>query len=560
MPADFSRFIDLTLYDSDPGKLYKQSIDVARVTMPEFVLRPGTIEDTIFQAFAYTSSIIANSVNRLPSRLMEGLVRMMGYEKSSGTKATAVLTITLYGYDGTTIPVGTQFRWRYVEAGTSSYQDYVFETIEDTIIESTTSPTVPSANVSVQCTQSAQIPALSPGDVLLPLSVDTDINSVTVLSFVNGINAMTDGEYLDAAITYLESLSETFTTATQLQNGILTSFNNVIRCKVYDVTNSLSSISTSAASVPGYIAVYVYGNGAALTNTELSNIQTWAAEKCTAGLVITVSNFAISQPLVGVDLVINGKYTTSEVESQVKVLISSFFSINSWPQNELSVASPQIRANSVASILSQMPEVLYVNSVTLTPPTAVTVSAITTGQSLTGSATGYVKFTANNSFVAGQEVDITTNINTISITAVEPNKNLAGTTTAGTLRFTASNSLTVGDIVTIDCGGTGFDFTRAVVTAASGSYFTISSTATGSTTTGTAYYDFTNSIVVAANSTAFVIANTCVATTTSKTGSAYVHFDGTGSTSTNSLVFKNKGFLPSIQNSDITITSSVETI
>jgi hypothetical protein len=120
--------------------------------------------------------------------------------------------------------------------------------------------------------------------------------------------------------------------------------------------------------------------------------------------------------------------------------------------------------------------------------------------------------------------------------------------------------LTVGDIVTIDCGGTGFDFTRAVVTAASGSYFTISSTATGSTTTGTAYYDFTDSIVVAANATAFVIANTCVATTTSKTGSAYLHFDGTGSTSTTSLVFKNRGFLPSISSSNVTVTYTSEAI
>lgn len=560
MSADFSRYIDLTIYDSDPTALYKSSVEAARLVLPEFVLRQGTVEDTLFQAFSYASSIVVNSINRLPSRLMEGLVSMAGYDRSVGSKSTAVLTVTLYGYDGMTIPTGTQFRWRYVEPGTSSYEDYVFETIEDTAIASTTSPTVPSGEISVKCTQTGQIPALSAGDVLLPMSIDTDINSVTVSSFVNGMNPMGDGEYLDAALTYLESLTETFSTATQLQAGILTSFINVRRCKVYDITNSLSSTSTSASAAPGYVAVYVYGNGAALTNSELTEIQTWAANRCIAGVVITVANFTLSSPTVAIDAVLDAKYTASDVSDEIKTLVSAYYNVESWPQSELSVSSPQIRTNSIASIVSQMPEVLYVNSVTLTPPTAVTVSAITAGQSLTGSATGYVKFTANNSFVAGQEVDITTNINTISITAVEPNKNLAGTTTAGTLRFTASNSLTVGDIVTIDCGGTGFDFTRAVVTAASGSYFTISSTATGSTTTGTAYYDFTNSIVVAANSTAFVIANTCVATTTSKTGSAYVHFDGTGSTSTTSLVFKNKGFLPSISSSGVSITYSLEAI
>ena len=561
MSADFSRFIDLTLYDSDPGVLYRSTVDSARLVLPEFTIRQGTVEDAIFQSFAFSSSVIVNAINRLPSRLMEGLVTMAGYERSVGTKSSAVLNITLYGYDGVTIPTGTQFRYRYVEPGTSSFEDYVFETIEDTAIASTISPTVPSGQVSVTCTAVGQIPSLSAGDILLPLSVDTDINAVTVVSFVNGIEPMGDGEYLDAALTYMESLTEVFATANQLQNGILTTFTNVRRCKVYDVTNSLASTSTSASAVPGYVAIYVYGNGAVLTNSELSEIQTWAASRCIAGLVITVSNFILSSPTVDVDVVINSKYTASDVVDEIKFLVNESFSYENFPQTELSVSSPQIRTNSIASVVSQMPEVLYVNSVELTPPTPVSITTIQTGKSLNDtSATGYVRFTASNTFVAGQEVDITTDINTITITAVAPNTNLGGTTTAGTLRFTASNSLTVGDIVTIDCGGTGFDFTRAVVTAANGTHFTISSTATGSTTTGTAFYDFGNSIIYAANSTHFVIANTCIATTTSKIGSAYLDFDGTGSSSTTSLVLKNKGFLPNILSSGVTVTYSLEAI
>ena len=561
MSADFSRHIDLTIHDSEPTALYRASVDSARLVLPEFILRQGTVEDALFQAFSYTSAIIVNSVNRLPSRLMEGLVSMAGYERSTGSKPTAVLTVTLYGYDGATIPVGTQFRYRYILPGTSSYEDYVFEAIEDTAIASTTSPTNPSGAVSVECTFAGQIPALVAGDILLPLSIDTDINSVTVSSFVNGLSPMGDGEYLDAASTYLESLTQTFSTAKQLQSAILTSFINVQRCKVYDVTNSLSSTSTSATAVPGYVAIYAYGNGAALTDSELSEIQSWAADRCIAGLTITISNFVLSSPTVAVDAVLNAKYTASDVVDEIKILIAAYYSVGSWSQSELSVASPQIRTNGIASIISEMPEVLYVNSVTLTPPAAVSVTAIQTGKSLADtSVTGYVRFTASNSFVAGQEVDITTNIDTITITAVDDGANLASAATPGTIRFAATNSLTVGDIVTIDCGGTGFDFTRAVVTAASGSAFTISSTATGSTTTGTAYYDFTNSTIIAANTTHFVIANPCIATTTSKTGSAYLHFDGTGSTSTTSLVFKNRGFLPNISSSGVSVTYSLEVI
>ena len=561
MSADFSRYVDLTLYDSDSGALYRSTVDAARLVLPEFTLRQGTVEDTIFQSFAFSSSVIINAINRLPSRLMEGLVSMAGYERSVGARSSAVLAVTLYGYEGTTIPTGTQFRYRYVEPGTSSFEDYVFETIEDTAIASTISPTVPSANVSVQCTQAGQIPALIAGDILLPLSIDTDINAVTVVSFVNGVEPMGDGEYLDAALTYMESLTEVFATSTQLQNGILTTFTNVRRCKVYDVTNSLASTSTSATAVPGYVAIYVYGNGAVLTNTELSEIQTWAANRCIAGLVITVSNFILSSPTVAINAVINSRYTASDVVDEMKFLVNESFSYENFPQTELSVASPQIRANSIASVVSQMPEVLYVNSVTLTPPAAKTISAIATGNSLSGSVTGYVKFTSTaHGFVAGQEVDIVTNINTITIDAVDDGANLAGTATPGSIRFAASNSLTPGDIVTITTSSGAFNFTRAVVTARDTNYFTIASTVTGLTTTGTAYYDFTNSIIVAVNADNFVIANTCIASTATKTGSAYLHFDGANSTSTTSLVFKNKGFLPNISSSGVTVTYSLEAV
>jgi hypothetical protein len=561
MSADFSQYIDLTIYDAEPTALYRSSVDSARLVLPEFILRQGTVEDALFQAFSYTSAIIANSINRLPSRLMEGLVSMVGYERSIGSKSTAILTVTLYGYDAMTIPAGTQFRWRYILPGTSSYEDYVFEAIEDTAIASTTPPATPSASVSVQCTQAGQIPALTTGDILLPLSIDTDINAVTVLSFVNGVSPMGDGEYLDAALTYMESLTETFSTAKQLQSAILTSFINVRRCKVYDVTNSLSSATTAASAAPGYISIYAYGNGASLTNAELSEIQTWAANRCIAGITITVANFTLSSPTVAINAVFNSKYTASDVVGEIKTLVAAYYNFSSWPQEELSVSSPQIRTNSIASIISQMPEVLYVNSVTLTPPVAKTISAIATGNSLSGSATGYIKFTSTaHGFVAGQEVDITTNINTITITAVDDGANLAGTPTSGSIRFAASNSLTPGDIVTITTSSGAFDFTRAVVTARDTDYFTIASTVTGLTTTGTAYYDFTNSIIVAANADNFVIANTCIATTTSKTGSAYLHFDGTNSQSTTSLVFKNKGFLPNISSSDVTVTYSLEAI
>lgn len=80
MPADFSEYVDLRPFDLNPGDIYLTSIDIARLTLPEFNLRVGTPEDAIFQAMAYMSALNIAAINRLPSRLMAGILLMMGVE------------------------------------------------------------------------------------------------------------------------------------------------------------------------------------------------------------------------------------------------------------------------------------------------------------------------------------------------------------------------------------------------------------------------------------------------------------------------------------------------
>jgi hypothetical protein len=87
MAADFSRYIDLSIFDAEPGDIYFDAIEIARLTLPEFNLRVGTPEDAIFQAAAYISSLNIASVNRLPDRLMEGIMNILGYSKQQAVAA-----------------------------------------------------------------------------------------------------------------------------------------------------------------------------------------------------------------------------------------------------------------------------------------------------------------------------------------------------------------------------------------------------------------------------------------------------------------------------------------
>lgn len=95
MPADFSRYVDLTAYDADPTDIYLGALRLARLTLPEFQLRQGTVEDALFQACAYMQSLNVAAINRVPNRLMEGIARIIGITRVEGTRAKVNVTLTL---------------------------------------------------------------------------------------------------------------------------------------------------------------------------------------------------------------------------------------------------------------------------------------------------------------------------------------------------------------------------------------------------------------------------------------------------------------------------------
>jgi len=89
MPSpDFSQYIDLTTDDRTAEDLYDEAVEYARIALPEFTPRVGTIEDSILQACALLASSNVATLNRIPNGLMEGILRLMGFERFEDTFAT----------------------------------------------------------------------------------------------------------------------------------------------------------------------------------------------------------------------------------------------------------------------------------------------------------------------------------------------------------------------------------------------------------------------------------------------------------------------------------------
>lgn len=425
MPADFSDYVNLTIDDKDAGQLYREMIEVGRSVMPDFNLRRGTLEDALFQSAAFLGATVTNSINRVPNGLMQGLVSLMGYERPLGVRATATATVVLYGEIGEVIPIGTEFRYRYINTTAGYETDYLFVASEDTIIVDATPPT---GTINLVSSSFEEIPEPVVGTTtLMPLSTDTEINTVTFATFQNGINPLTDQEYLDSAKTFLESISTTFVTAKQLEAAILVNFPYVSRCKVYDLFNAGITSATHppdrgvstftpdtaknhvSSDYKGFASIFVYGYSGELTTTELDEIQLYATERVMAGLEVGTYNFKTAQLAtsggVTVNAAINSNYNIAYAEELIKLSISRFLSPQNFPYEELSVASPRLRESTIISmLLGSVPGLNYVSSVQFTPPTPLSYTVIA-GSGETANAGGSdVKITALSADVAKLQI------------------------------------------------------------------------------------------------------------------------------------------------------------
>lgn len=449
MPADFSEYIDLTLFDKEPGDIYRDSIDVARLTLPEFNLRIGTPEDAIFQAMAYVSSLNIASLNRLPDRLMAGILSMMGFSRQSAVPAEIDVVLTIADLNGGVIPENTAFTYDAV------FEDeviqYAFRTTVATTVPPSENSNFPSVTVTVECTDAGVIPPISSGVELNIISSGTDIVSAVTANpsnFANGINADTDEDYLSRATTYLRSLTSSLVKAGQVDAYLLTRYPAIVsRVKTYDLTNgdevasggditlnrvfpisntflqgNIATIETnaphlyvsgdnvrielagnSASASPifsgefeisatgetiftfprtasnqasaqltgsvfagedqqGYVTVFAYGYNRFLTSTEKAEIANDITSRGVAGLRFEVLDPTLVTLTLTAAVAISDEYDAEIVSDAIDDALIDYLSPTKFP-----LTNDRIRHSQIISLISAIPGVVYVSSLTLTP-------------------------------------------------------------------------------------------------------------------------------------------------------------------------------------------------
>lgn len=365
MSADFSPYVNLRIFDKDAGELYLGALDLLQLNVPQLVVRPGTIEDALTQAFAYISSVAINHINVLPNRLMEGMASFMGVPRRNGSYANVTVTFTALDYDGGTIEAGTTLEYSY-QIGTQTYRDY-YEVIDSVTIYSVTPdpeaipPTpLPSAQAKVFAIEQGQKQPVPSGAELAVINVQPTADSaIASTDFVQGEPEESDEEYLARASTYMRSLSTTLATAKQVESYVVSSFDYIDRVKAYDLTDSETNRGEGGPDAPGYISLFIYGKDKFASIQERNEILEVVSSKMLAGLQLVVEDMDLLNVTINVAVKVVPGADIYSVDSTVRRQLLNYFSPSKFPYSE-----PAIRKSAIIAEINKIPNISHVETLT----------------------------------------------------------------------------------------------------------------------------------------------------------------------------------------------------
>ena len=243
MPSpDFSNYIDLTINDLQPGDIYDAAVEYARTALPEFAPRSGTVEDALLQATSYAAGETVGAINRLPDGLMEGVLRFMDILRREATFGSASIEFTL-GSAGDTVPAGTIAVYETTDGDVRV--QYPFELTSEVTADAGETTVVGIATSQV----AGILPTITSGTTLILAQPSAIVLAAeTTGAITQGARPETQTEYFNRATSKLESLSSVLATARQVENYILTTYPEVHRCKVYDLTEVVAYEAASTAT------------------------------------------------------------------------------------------------------------------------------------------------------------------------------------------------------------------------------------------------------------------------------------------------------------------------
>lgn len=326
---DITPYSDLTVFDKQPDEIYDDQIEYARVVLPEWTPVAGSAEDAILQAAAGVTGELLGAINRVPSSVLEALLKLFEIERSVGVPPVATIHVDFIDDQERKIPAGTRFGW--LDTSTTNPQLYVFETLQEYVAL----PQATFVEVDAVGILRERYPDL---DEETPIRLLSNISYVTraylAMDLDPGQDPESDQDYFTRAVAILKSHSSALVLPHQFETYIISEFRNVYRAKAFSRLNPDNGdyiAETFPDSGNGHLTVYACGvNGASLSTESASAIVEDLNDKCVGGLIIHIEPPHLVEIEIYAVIFVKPSFNGTLVLNAVENKLMEFLSPNTW--------------------------------------------------------------------------------------------------------------------------------------------------------------------------------------------------------------------------------------
>jgi len=344
-----STYLGVSVDDRDPQAIFDSMLALAESRLPQFEPRNGSLEVVLMEACAVGMADLIYAANRTLGALVEGLISLYGVTRDEGTPATGTVRLTLTGSPTTTIEEGTLFRIEDADSmlvATESVE-VTGGTLDVAVATTDTGGYLNSIVAGTACDPVVSVPHLA------NCVLHTDLNG--------GADAEDDLAFLTRAATRFARVTSSLVvpdhfTAYALEQPYV---KRAVAVDQYDHDGG-----NDPGDDDGFLTVYVYGSGAAISTDEKNELEAAMQAQCASILTMTVEHATPVSVNVTAAVTKAAGYDTGELETAIEEALESVWS---W---QTSGFGADVEPIDVQTVIENVPGVDSVTSLTLPSTTA----------------------------------------------------------------------------------------------------------------------------------------------------------------------------------------------
>lgn len=301
------------------------AIEQMQRSLPEWTPRVGNVEYVLLEALVDRITVLVFSLEEVPTRLLEQLLRLYGITRDSGAPAQAVIEIETTGASSVyQVPAGTRLRLNLESTG-ESVDWLTAGRLEIVTGESRIGQVVVRADEPG--TRFNQIPAESSLQLVDNLPFVERVRLVS--ESAGGRDQESDAAFQARAASLLGRLVSTLVQPSHFEQAALTR-PEVGRARVvdtYDPTNP----SSGPGDDPGHTTVVVADNdGQPLNPEQRRELAYWLSEQALASLIVHVEDPEYTEVDIAVEVRAHPDADPEDVEAAVTDRVTEWLSPARW--------------------------------------------------------------------------------------------------------------------------------------------------------------------------------------------------------------------------------------